>query len=297
MMLELTALGVFAGAGLFLVLRGLFPTKPSLDEELLALAEPNWPTGVYSGSANGTDSALGARLIGAFDIDLHKLDVDLRVINRTPERHVLERIKTAVALAVAPLLFGFAMPYALGGSPLLPPIVLFAAPFVLAVVGWFITDQQVRSKAAKRRREFDAGLATYLGLVATLTAAGSGLEEAMWVSVEQGRGWAFQVLRRSLSDARNRGSTPWELMDEYGRQLELPSLVELGATFQLSGTSGAHIRETVMTKANSLRTHQLAVIEAEANANTAAMAGPIGFMLAGFVILLLFPAVTTVLSL
>ncbi len=297
MMLQLTALGALAGAGLFLVLRGLFPTRPSLQEELLALSEPNWSTGLYSGTASGTDSMFGVRLIGAFDIDLDKLDVDLRVINRTHERHVLERMKTAVAMAVAPLLLGLAMPYALGGGPLLPPIVLAASPFVLGVVGWFITDQQVRSKAAKRRREFDAGLATYLGLVATLTAAGSGLEEAMWVSVEQGRGWAFQVLRRSLSDARNRGSTPWELMDEYGRQLELPSLVELGATFQLSGTSGAHIRETVMTKATSLRSHQLAVIEAEANANTAAMAGPIGFMLAGFVILLLFPAITTVLSL
>ena len=297
MMLRLIALGVLAGTGLFLVLRGLFPSKPSLEEELFALSEPNWPTGMYGGSASGTESMFGARVIEALDLDLHKLDVDLRVINRTPERHVVERIKTAVVLAVAPLLFGFAMPYAFGGGPLLPPIVLFGSPFVLAGVGWFITDQQVRSKAAIRRREFDAGLATYLGLVATLTAAGSGLEEAMWVSVEQGRGWAFQVLRRSLSDARNRGSTPWELMDEYGRELELPSLVELGATFQLSGTSGAHIRETVMTKAASLRNHQLAVIEAEANAKTAAMAGPIGFMLAGFVILLLFPAITTVLSL
>ncbi len=297
MMLQLIGLGTLAGAGLFLVLRGLFPTKPTLEESLLALSEPNWSTGQYGGSAGGTDSAFGSRVIAALDLNLQKLEVDLRVINRTQERHVLERIKTAVALAVAPLLFGFAMPYAFGGGPLLPPIVLFASPFALAVVGWFVTDHQVRSKAAKRRREFDAGLATYLGLVATLTAAGSGLEEAMWVSVEQGRGWAFQVLRRTLSDARNRGSTPWELMNEHGHQLELPSLIELGATFQLSGTSGAHIRDTVMTKANSLRNHQLAVIEAEANAKTAAMAGPIGFMLAGFVILLLFPAITTVLSL
>ena len=61
--------------------------------------------------------------------------------------------------------------------------------------------------------------------------------------------------------------------------------------------AGREFRHTVMTKATSLRSHQLAVIEAEANANTAAMAGPIGFMLAGFVILLLFPAITTVLSL
>ena len=114
----------------------------------------------------------------------------------------------------------------------------------------------------------------------------------MWVSVEQGRGWPFQVVRRALSDARNRGSTPWESMNEHGRQLDLASLVELAATFQLSGTSGAHIRDTVMTKANSLRAHQLSVIEAEANAKTAAMTGPIGFMLAGFIILLLFPAVS-----
>lgn len=291
-MVELIVLGVVAGSGLFLVLRGLFPTKPTLEESLFALSEPNWATG-SGGAAGGAESALGGRVISALDLRVpNKLAVDLRVIDRSWERHVVERVKTAAALAVAPLLLGFVLPYAVGGGPLLHPLVLLVSPFVLGVVGWFVTDQQVRSKAAKRRREFDAGLATYLGLVATLTAAGSGLEEAMWVSVEQGRGWPFQVVRRALSDARNRGSTPWESMNDHGQQLDLVSLVELAATFQLSGTSGAHIRDTVMTKANSLRAHQLSVIEAEANAKTAAMTGPIGFMLAGFIILLLFPAVS-----
>ena len=291
-MLELIVLGVVAGSGLFLVVRGLFPTKPTLEESLFALSEPNWATG-SGGAAGGVESAVGGRVISAFDLRLPtKLAVDLRVIDRSWERHVVERVKTAAALAVAPVLLGFLLPYAVGGGPLLPPLVLLVSPFALGVVGWFVTDQQVRSKAARRRREFDAGLATYLGLVATLTAAGSGLEEAMWVSVEQGRGWPFQVVRRALSDARNRGSTPWESMNDHGQQLDLVSLVELAATFQLSGTSGAHIRDTVMTKANTLRAHQLSVIEAEANAKTAAMTGPIGFMLAGFIILILFPAVS-----
>lgn len=297
MMLQLTVLGAAAGGGLLLIVRGLFPRRPSLDEELRSLAAPNWPSGDYGGSAQGTDSVLGSRLAHILDVDLRKLDVDLRVINRSQDRHVLERVKTAVVLASTPLIFGMAMPYVLGGGILLPRLVLFTAPLVLAVFGWFFTDQQVRSRAAARRREFDSGLATYLGLVATLTAAGSGLEEAMWVSVEQGRGWTFQILRRCLSDARNRGSTPWEVIDEYGRDLDLRALVELGSTFKLSGTSGAHIRETVMTKAASLRDHQLAVIEAEANAKTAGMVGSIGLMLAGFVLFLLFPAINTVLNL
>jgi Flp pilus assembly protein TadB len=295
MMFQLVTLGAMAGGGLLMVIRGLFPPRSSLDEELLALAAPNWSD--TPGRTAGSESEAGARAIRALNLDLRKLDVDLRVIGRSHERHVLERLKTATVMAAAPLVLGLLMPAALGGNPLLPPVPMAASPLVLAATGWLLTDHQVRARAAKRRREFDAGLATYLGLVASLTAAGSGLEEAMWVAVEQGRGWSFQVVRRALSDARNRGSTPWELMEEHGRRFDLPSLIELGATFQLSGTSGAHIRETVMTKAASLRNHQLTVIEAEANANTAAMAGPIGFMLAGFVILLLFPAVTTVLSL
>lgn len=295
MFLQVILLGAIAGSGLLLAARGLFPPRATLDEELLSLGRPNWSSAVST--SESSDSVFGHRVIQALDLDLRKLEVDLRVVNRSNDRHVLERVKTAVALALAPLVFGLAMPYVLSGQALLPPLILWTAPVALGLVGWVLTDHHVRSQAARRRREFDAGLATYLGLVATLTAAGSGLEDAMWTSVDQGRGWTFQTIRRALSDARNRGASPWEVMDEYGRYLQLPALIELGATFQLSGTSGAHIRETVMTKARSLRDHQLVVIETEANANTTAMHGPIGFMLAGFVILLLFPAVTTVLSL
>lgn len=293
------ALGAVAGGGVLALLRAVFPPTPSLDDDLRALAASNWSTQILTPNspATGGEPLVGRFLVRVFDLRSPALATDLRVIDRSFERHVAERAKTAVALGVAPILFGVAIPVVAGGGALFGSGVITGASVVGAVVGWFWTDHQVRSMATKRRREFDAGLASYLGLVASLTAAGSGLEEAMWVGAQQGRGWAFQVLRRALTAARNRGSTPWEMMDTYGRDLELPALVELGATFQLSGTSGAQLRQTVMTKAASLREHQLAGIEAEANANTTAMAGPIGFMLAGFVVLLLYPAITTVLNL
>ena len=52
-----------------------------------------------------------------------------------------------------------------------------------------------------------------------------------------------------------------------------------------------------MTKAKALRTHQIAEIEREASGRTTAMAGPTGLMMAGFVVLLIYPALQAVLAL
>ena len=61
--------------------------------------------------------------------------------------------------------------------------------------------------------------------------------------------------------------------------------------------SGAHVRDSLLTKARAIRNHQLADIEREAAGRTSAMVGPTGFMLAGFVILLIFPAFQAILNL
>ncbi len=290
-------LGGLAGAGVLLIVAAMFPTRPGLAAELNALDQPNWPTPGTGTDGRGAPGSFGATLNRVFGLELRSLEVDLRVTGRTAADHTMERVKTAGAFGSAPVIFGLFLPYVGGFGAILSPSLLILGSVLLAGFGWVLTDTQLRARATARRREFQSGLVTYLGLVSTLTAAGSGIDEALWLSVEQGRGWAFQVIRRALSDARNRGETPWAMMHEYALRLDLPALGEFAGTMQLSGTSGAQLRTTVMTKAKSLRMHQLSAIEREAMAKTSAMAGPTGLMMAGFVTLLLFPAVVAVLSL
>lgn len=294
MLAQVVMLGAVAGFGLLVAARGLFPPRAGLDDRLFALGQENWSSG--PGSEATSDSEFGRKLLELFALDLGNLDEDLKLLERSREKHVLERVKTAALFAVAPPFIGLVLPLMVGTPSLFPAVVVWPSPIVGAIAGWLLTDSQVRSRARERRQEFDGALATYLGVVAALTAAGSGLQEAMVTAVDQGRGWAFQIIRRALADAATRGVSPWLVLDEVGRDLQLSTLVELASTFQLAGSAGARLQTTVMTKAEALRVRQLAAIEAEANAKTAVMNGPTGLMLAGFLMLLMFPALVTILT-
>ena len=293
------SVGVIVGLGLLCIAKGLVPQRRTLHAALASLSEPRWPTSV-SATAPGLDTyayRIGSWIMRLFGADMQSLQTDLLILDRSEEVHLMERIRTSVFFVGTPPVLVLLLPYVFGGQLLVAPMLVVALSVLLGLAGWSFTDAQVRHRASARRDEFDSSLVTYLGLVSILTAAGSGINEALWSAVDQGVGWPFQVLRRTLSDARNRGISPWDAMEEHAERLELDSMAELAATMKLGGTSGAFIRDSVMTKARSLRVHQLAEIEQEANSRTAAMVGPTGLMMAGFVILLLYPAVVAVLNL
>lgn len=291
--------GALVGLGLLAVARGVIARRRPLELALTALAEPPAAARTGVGASTAADSwafRTGAWVMRLFGADMGGLRADLLVVDRTEEVHLMERIRTAVFLGLAPAVIALVL--ALGGVDLIvTPTLVAVLCLVLGVFGWFLTDIQLRQRASRRRTEFDSSLVTYLGLVSIATAGGSGINEALWSAVDQGVGWPFQILRRTLADARNRGVSPWDSMEAHASRLELTSLAELAATMKLGGTSGAFVRDSIMTKARSLREHQLAEIEQEANSRTSAMAGPTGLMLAGFLIMLLYPAVVAILSL
>jgi Flp pilus assembly protein TadB len=226
---------------------------------------------------------------------LGSLSTDLAVLDRSEEVHLVQRMRTATFYGAFPLSVWAAS--TLAGARLLPPALAGLASVGLAIGGWLLTDSQVRSGARRRRVELDSALVTYLQLVSILLAGGAGIQQALHEAVDHGNGWPFQVLRRALTDARVRGISPWQAFDEHGSQLGSTSLVELAATMELAGSSGAHIRDSLMVKARALRSHQVAAIEREATSRTTAMTGPTGLMMAGFVILVIYPAFQAVLDL
>lgn len=304
-MLVPVACGLVLGLGLWCLLRAfLVPTTP-LDRALAALGQPRRSgsgTELGGGAGGGVGAVddlagrFGAWIMAVTGTDLRGLAPDLAVLERSQEHHLVQRMRTALLYGAFPLMVWAFTRLGAGIDPAHPALILVAA-LGAGVVGWFVTDAQVRGRARARRREFDGALVTYVSLVAVLLAGGAGIQQALTDAVDTGRGWAFLVLRRALTDARIRGVSPWEAFDEHGTRLGLTSLVDLAATMELGGTSGAHVRESLITKAKALRTHQLAALEREAAGRTSAMVGPTGLMLAGFVILLIYPAFQAILNL
>ncbi len=296
-MLAPIVLALLGGFGVWCIARAFIRTTTPLGAALSSLAEPRWanagdaPTGV-----EGQVHRLGGWIMAVTGTDMGDLKADLAVLDRTEEVHLIERLKTGGFWALVPVMFA-TFAFITTGQLIFTPSLIAVASVVALIVGWFLTDGQVRSQATERRKEFDSALTTYLGLVSILLAGGAGIQQALQDGVEQGEGWAFTVLRRALTDARVRGISPWEAMEETGERLGLEAMTDLSSTMELAGTSGAHVRESLMTKAKALRNHHITEIEREASGRTTAMAGPTGLMMAGFVVLLIYPALTAVLSL
>lgn len=289
------ALGALLGLGLWCIVRAFVQAPVPLPRALDQLAQQRSPSAGQPADLDSLAHRLGAWILSVTNTDLRSLSSELAILDRSEEVHLVQRIRTAAFYALVPVLAWF-ITWSFSVSVFHPGVVIVAM-VVGGVLGWFGTDVQVRTRAATRRREFDTALVTYLSLVSILLSGGAGIQEALTVAVDQGRGWPFVILRRALTDSRVRGISPWQTMAEHGDRLGLERLVDLAATMELAGTSGAQVRESLITKSKAIRTQELADIEREATGRTTAMVGPTGLMMTGFVILIIYPAFQAVLDL
>lgn len=294
MLLPIT-LGALAGLGLWCVFRAFYTPTPTLDEALAALSLPRRAETVTASEADTVSHRVGAWIMSVTNSNLRSLATDLRALERSEEVHLVQRMRTAGFYGAVPVLI-WLVNWSIG-IVLANPVAVVLVSLVASVLGWFATDAQVRARAARRRAEFDAALVTYMSLVSILLSGGAGIQEALHEAVDQGRGWPFMVLRRALTDSRVRGVSPWEALDEHGTRLGLDGLVDLAATMELAGTSGAHVRDSLLAKTQATRARQIAEIEREATGRTTAMVGPTGLMMIGFVVVVIYPAFQAVLDL
>lgn len=268
-----------ATAGLLLVLAGGVGTPHSLDEALADLHRPRVPAldqrsgSSWFGRFAGTPSA--ARL------------ADLDVLERDQGRWLQDRLRWSMLMAALALLGMVVVPLAASNSVSVVPAML--AIVVGALAGWFYAAIDLRSDAAKARRELRHAVASYLELVTILMAGGAGPESAMFMAVDIGRGRAFRHLRSALAASQVRQEPPWALFAEVGERLGVNELVELGASMTLAG-GGAQVKDTLAAKSSSIRISDLARIESEAQARSETMALPVVMMFTGFLLLLGYPA-------
>jgi len=280
-------LGAGLGAGLLLLRRGLLPARPPLADALDRLDRlTSAPT--PSGGLRAGLEQRAARLGG---IGGDRLAQELAVVGRTAQQHALAKLTGALVGGAYPTLLAALL--ALGGVQL-PLAAVLAVAVVGAPAGFLWPDRRVRERARDRRAAFRTALASYLDLVTILLAGGGHMETALTVAARTGDSWSFLELRRALEHARVHRESPWVALARLGEDLGVDELRELAASVQLAGSQGARAADSLAAKAATLRAHQLADAEAEAQTSTEQMTIPTTILVIGFVGFLMFPAVVLI---
>ena len=163
-----------------------------------------------------------------------------------------------------------------------------------AFLGLAVPVMLLRARAKERRRTFVHAFSAYLDLVNVLLAGGAGIETALVAAADAGDGWAFDTLRAGLDRARLTRRSPWTELRALGSKWGLNEVVEVAGSMNLSGDHGARIRSSLAARADSIRARQVAEIEALAQSATERMGVPMMLLFVGFMVLLGYPALQTV---
>jgi Flp pilus assembly protein TadB len=285
--------GALIGAGLLVGTRvALSPPQPNLGRRLVELYEPA-PTDGFE-ALRSRWQAWGLRAIRSSGADLTELRRDLAVCGITLDRHAIVKLGFAVAGAAVPVVV--AVVWRAAGITVAPAVVVFFG-LVLAIAGFMTPDVLLTRRAARRRREFRYALGLFLDLVVIVLAGGGGVNTALHDAANAGSGWGFVDLRRALHGARLQRRSPWAALGALADRIGSPELAELATSVELAGTSGARVRDSLRTKAISVRDHELSDTEAEALAASERMGGPMVGMFVGLILLIGYPAMVTVLAL
>lgn len=291
--------GAGCGAGLWLVVRGLYPPRLSLAEALAQLRRLPEPPPTVAETEGGFAARAGRPLAAALTrngpspLVVGSVRRDLAVLGRSPERHLAEKVTLALlGLLLVPAVTAL---LALGGTHLALVVPVWGS-LVGMVAGFFVPDLGIRSDAARRRRDFRHALSSFLDLVVISLAGGGGVESALADAAGVGEGWAFDQLRRALDQARLARQAPWDALARLGADFGIDELSELAASVALAGTEGAKVRASLSAKAVSLRTHELAEAETADQAASERMSLPVVLLFAGFLFFLGYPAIERVLQ-
>lgn len=295
-MIPLVVFAAGAGAGCWLVIRALSPRPVRLDALVGKLNRPGLPSTWAPPRREGLGNRAGriaARLLAGSGPEDSKQRQLLRLTERTPERHALDKIVGSAGGGAAAAMGSVGL-IVVGIAP--PTPVLVVLTLAVVVGGFLLPDALLRDKAERRRRAFRHALSSYLDLVNVILAAGGGIETSLHAAAEAGDGWAFAAIRQALDRSRLTNRTPWDTFGQLGDELGVDELRELAASVALAGSQGARIRQSLAAKADSLRGHQVAETEASAEAATERMTIPVAVLLFGFLVFVAYPAVQQITS-
>ncbi|MFJ3235166.1 type II secretion system F family protein [Streptomyces sp. NPDC086787] len=291
--------GVAFGLGVYALIRALMPSKRSAVAQVARIDAMRARGSAYESARQSTADAgrlgslraeIGARISEFY---LHQgweqrsLRADLAVLERSWENFLATKVLLATAgLFFGPLLFAVAWTLSFSSGPVVPLwlALLFAALF------FFLPDLEVKRDAADKRRDLRRVIGAYLDLVSMSLAGGRGLPEALMAAAEVSDGWASRRIANALADARITGVSQWQALGALGEELGVEELKDLSASLALVADDGAKVRESLASRAETMRHRELADIEGSAGEKSQSMLVAQLLLCAGFLVFLIFPA-------
>jgi tight adherence protein C len=300
-MITVILAGAIAGAGLFLLGYALTPRKPSLARQIAALDAPYMPSRRPELTGDDEEMSEFSRRIGAGlakfcaerGWEFPSLRSNLRLAGKSFESYLVTKVLLAFfGLLVTPLFF-----YLLSLAGLHLPIFIPAwLSLTVAGVFFFLPDLEIKQKADQRRRDFRHAIGAFLDLVAMSLAGGRGVPEALMGAGEIGGGWAMGLIKQTLANARITGRTPWQALGRLGEEIKVDELRDLSAALSLVAEDGAKVRESLTARAATLRRREIAELQSQAGERSQSMLVAQMVMCAGFMVFLIYPAVTVLLG-
>ncbi|MFC8345925.1 type II secretion system F family protein [Streptomyces sp. NPDC057280] len=290
--------GAIIGLGIYALVRALMPTKRSVVSQVARIDAMRARGTAYESPRAASDKGrlgsmradVGQRVAEFYmqqGWEQRSLRADLAVLDRSWEKFLATKVLLGVAgLFFGPFLFAIVWTLGFGSSPIIPVwlALLFASLF------FFLPDLEVRRDAADKRRDLRRVIGAYLDLVSMSLAGGRGLPEALMAAADVSDGWANQRIHNALADARITGISQWQALGQLGEELGVEELKDLSASLALVADDGAKVRESLASRAETMRHREMAEIEGSAGEKSQSMLVAQLLLCAGFLVFLIYPA-------
>jgi len=299
--------GVGTAVGIVGLLRGLWPAPVSLASALRVLERDPGRDGSDLGDGALTGSS---RRLSTLRVDRRLADHFARLVWR--DEAIRGRLAPMLAVtgtsvqtvcgevvlgaAVGLLLPGLGWTVLTTGGLNLPFVVPLWTGLVLAGLGGALPVALLQARANRARRDARRLVGSFLNLVVLSLAGGMGVESALHAAARAGGDQVSAQILEALALAQDAGVPPWMALDQVGRRLGVPELIDLAAVVGLAGSEGARIRTTLAAKAGSIRRRDLAEAEARANGVTERLFLPGVLLLVGFLVFIAYPAISRISS-
>lgn len=285
--------GAAVGLGVFVLIRALMPSKRS-PVSTIAQIDALRAAGPMANPVGPAPTDLRGRIgqrVAAFYLqqgwEQRSLRADLAVLDRGWEGFLATKIVLgASGLIFGPFLFALIWQLGMGSNPVIPVWMALLCGGIFFV----LPDFEVRRDAADKRKDLRRVIGAYLDLVSMNLAGGRGLPEALMAAAEVSDGWALMRIRNCLADARITGTSQWVALGRLGDELGIEELKDLSVTLGLVADDGAKVRESLASRAETMRHRELAEIEGSAGENSQSMLVAQLLLAAGFLVFLIFPA-------
>jgi len=213
--------------------------------------------------------------------------VDLAITGRSARDIARSSLALGSSAGVVVSLFLGGM--ALVGLPVGAPVSI-ALVVLLGWAGLNHPGRRCREEARLRRVRIDMSAAVVLDLINVQTAGGCGLETALVSAASVGNGEGFRSIQMCISRAQAARTSYWDALRELGTEWGAASLVDIANSGQMSGVNGARVRQSLVSRASSLRARNLAAIEEEAERRTEQMGLPMVLLFLSFLTFVGYPA-------